>query len=557
MTTYTNVFAGTLEQTAWSQYLALTLSANTELSWPTQFQNTNQVVSSLMTISPTGGGFSLTLPDATQASTGQQFTINNPTAFSFSLRNNAAGLITTVAGPSVIDVAMTDNTTVAGTWFITPHGGGYSAVTSVAATSLSTNLLITGSPITTSGTFQFNFANDLLALSSFAAATGIPARTAANTWALRSITGTASQILVTNGNGVAGSPTLALSPNITGISTAHIGNLFIGGFADANSISSFNANGDINLRPSGTGIIRLDSDSYVTTGNSMRFYNPTDNHYISFALGTSSVDQNLLWPTTLSGIGQVLLNDGTGQLEWATVTTFGGPSTVDAIAKYLNITGSLTDSGVLIDGANNITGANSLVASEIGIATIGLATITTTAINADLVVNANGTGEFTSVGNINISPKGGVEKHLKLFNAAATRYVTLRATAGLLASTDYTWPPVNDKGFMYNDGAGALNFFKNLIADAPGGTNLNLGGTLFSASATNAIMIKAGTLATAGVATSIALQAQNVSAGNTSISWYGDGNGGVSAVSPTAQNRTVAITVNGVILYLSAKTTND
>ncbi len=52
-------------------------------------------------------------------------------------------------------------------------------------------------------------ANDLAALEGLAS-TGIAVRTAADTWAQRTITGTASQITVTNGNGVSGNPTLAL-----------------------------------------------------------------------------------------------------------------------------------------------------------------------------------------------------------------------------------------------------------------------------------------------------------------------------------------------------------
>jgi hypothetical protein len=43
------------------------------------------------------------------------------------------------------------------------------------------------------------------------AANGLPARTAANTYAARTITGTANQIAVTNGDGVAGNPTLAFA----------------------------------------------------------------------------------------------------------------------------------------------------------------------------------------------------------------------------------------------------------------------------------------------------------------------------------------------------------
>lgn len=58
-------------------------------------------------------------------------------------------------------------------------------------------------------TFTFTLANDLAALEALAS-TGLAARTAANTWAQRTLTGTASNITVTNGDGVSGNPTINL-----------------------------------------------------------------------------------------------------------------------------------------------------------------------------------------------------------------------------------------------------------------------------------------------------------------------------------------------------------
>lgn len=54
---------------------------------------------------------------------------------------------------------------------------------------------------------------DLTALAALAG-TGLAARTAANTWAQRTITGTAGQIVVTNGDGAGGNPTLSLPAGV-------------------------------------------------------------------------------------------------------------------------------------------------------------------------------------------------------------------------------------------------------------------------------------------------------------------------------------------------------
>lgn len=64
-----------------------------------------------------------------------------------------------------------------------------------------------------SGNPTLALANDLSALEALSS-TGIAARTATDTWAQRTITGTTNQVTVTNGDGVSGNPTLSLPQNI-------------------------------------------------------------------------------------------------------------------------------------------------------------------------------------------------------------------------------------------------------------------------------------------------------------------------------------------------------
>jgi hypothetical protein len=65
---------------------------------------------------------------------------------------------------------------------------------------------------------------DLTAISAMTG-TGIATRTGANTWALRTITGTANEITVTNGSGASGNPTLVLSGNISAAKAFRRGNV--------------------------------------------------------------------------------------------------------------------------------------------------------------------------------------------------------------------------------------------------------------------------------------------------------------------------------------------
>lgn len=93
------------------------------------------------------------------------------------------------------------------TWTTLSVGGG--TVTSVAVQSNDAALVVSGSPITSSGTITLDLDNDLTAIAALTG-TGFAARTGTETWALRTITGTSGNIAVTNGDGAAGNPTLDL-----------------------------------------------------------------------------------------------------------------------------------------------------------------------------------------------------------------------------------------------------------------------------------------------------------------------------------------------------------
>lgn len=87
-----------------------------------------------------------------------------------------------------------------------------------------------------SGNPTLALANDLAALEGLGS-TGLAARTASDTWAQRTITGTANQITVTNGDGVSGNPTLSISATFT---AASVVNVAAGNIAATNVQSALN-----------------------------------------------------------------------------------------------------------------------------------------------------------------------------------------------------------------------------------------------------------------------------------------------------------------------------
>lgn len=86
-------------------------------------------------------------------------------------------------------------------------------VRSVAIGAPAAGITVSGGPITDSGTITLALADDLLALEGLGS-TGFAVRTAANTWAQRTLLGTANQVIVSDGDGVSGPPRFSLPQNI-------------------------------------------------------------------------------------------------------------------------------------------------------------------------------------------------------------------------------------------------------------------------------------------------------------------------------------------------------
>lgn len=455
-TSYTDVFNGKNITSAFPQYSAISLTGNITLAWPAQFQNTLNVVSVLMDITPDAGSRTVTLPDATEGSVGFAFTINNPSLFDFDVLTNGGATLLTILAQKANLIWLTGVSTAVGTWRNIPAFGGAGAVTSINASSDSNNLVITGVPITTAGTIDFSVQGDLLALSTLAASVGYGVRTAANTWATRSLLGTANQILVTNPTGVAANTSFSLSPNVVITSLTLAGLSF--GVVTANTIATTGANVDLILEPNGTGNIALNKNAKLATNKSLKFIGDNGVNYITVRAGNTVVNQDLIWPISASGVDQMLRNDGFGNLSWATVPSFPGATTVNAVARYSNVTGSLKDSpSFIVTDAGAVSG---LLSAEIGafrIATFDSQTILTTG-GLDLILRPSGNGAFNLYGDIQVHNSNGLQRQVNLYNLTDGAYAGLRATPGMPVSITWNLPVADGVGYMMSDGLGQLSF---------------------------------------------------------------------------------------------------
>lgn len=327
----------------------ITLSSNITLSWNTDFQSTNPLVSDIIEVTPTGAGYSITLPDATNISVGLSFQINNLSAYEFTLLMSGGNTLSTLAAQSFTEFYLSSNLTAAGEWRqVLPSGT--TGITSVSANADASdgNLTILGSPITTVGTLSFGLGNDLLALSSFINLSGISVRTAANSWTLRSISGSANQIDVSNGSGVAGNPVISLSNVISGISSITCGNINVA----LNAITATNINGGLALNSLGTGDVVLNpgniavvasglarvrslADIIVENGKTLFLQDSATTSKIGLnALNLTAGDYTLTLPPIAPVAGQVLYAFTSTQLAWGA-------------AGMLQLTGTLSAAQIL------------------------------------------------------------------------------------------------------------------------------------------------------------------------------------------------------------------
>lgn len=133
--------------------------------------------------------------------------------------------------------------------------------------------------------------------------TGILSRTADGIWALRAITGTANEITVTNGNGVAGVPTISLPAALTFTGKTITGGTYTG-------VVSINGN----FWTAGTGTLTLGAGKTATISNTLTFTG-TDASSIAFGAGGTVVytSNNLsVFAATTSAQLRAVLSDETG-----------------------------------------------------------------------------------------------------------------------------------------------------------------------------------------------------------------------------------------------------
>lgn len=216
-------------------------------------------------------------------------------------------------------------------------------------------------PTGSGGNPTFALADDLSAVEGLAS-TGIAARTAASTWAVRTITGTSNRITLSNGDGVSGNPTIDIAATYVGqTSITTLGTITTGtwtgtSIAVANggtgSTTASGARTNLGAAASGTngditslsaiaaaaGIVFNPYGSSAGNTSELRFLELAANgsNYVGFQ-ASDSIASSVIWtlPSTAGSSGQALLRSTGNTLVWGAA----GSNTIFLHAKDGNPTG--------------------------------------------------------------------------------------------------------------------------------------------------------------------------------------------------------------------------
>lgn len=277
----------------------------------------------------------------------------------------------------------------------------------------------------TAGTTYQPLDTDLTNIAALTAA-GLLVRTSGTTWAHRTITGTAGQITVTNGDGVAGNPTITLPATIT----------------QATTFSSL-----------------LTSQAGVAVGGALT------------GATTGAFSGNVTVGGTLTGMTNVT---GTGNLVLATSPTLVTPTLGVASASSLALSGALTgattgafSSNVTVGGTLGVTGISTLATTNVT-GTLGLVGATTTpvffvgtsgATNPQTAIHTDGKIEFgdgTAVRDTNLYRLSAdvLASDSRIMSIRTTTAGTAFATR-ISADPDTRWSVKTDGKMEWGDGTAA------------------------------------------------------------------------------------------------------
>jgi len=157
MTIYTDVFGGANIYPSEISYSALSLTADKTLTWPDETNTGETPVTKIIDVTSTAA-FSIIMPDAKKAGTGETVLFNNTGSFNVIVRRADNVQIAVVTPGTQWQIYLSSNATVAGTWKAFQYGVGVSNI--IASSLAGTGIVAVGTVLSQSvpiTSFAVNF----------------------------------------------------------------------------------------------------------------------------------------------------------------------------------------------------------------------------------------------------------------------------------------------------------------------------------------------------------------------------------------------------------------
>lgn len=231
--------------------------------------------------------------------------------------DNLPAVVGLVIGTNVqaqdADLQALANNSTDGLWAHTGAGTGAARTLTAPAAGLTIT-----NPAGIAGNPTLVLANDLAAIEGLAS-TGIAARIGSDSWAQRTITGTAAEITVTFGDGASGNPTISIPASVT-----FTGKTVTGGTFSSPTITTAGITGTLSfsIRSSGanafdffinhTETITANRTLTVTLNNASRTVDLGGNLTIAGAVSLPAIAQGDIWYGSATGIKSALAKDAVG-----------------------------------------------------------------------------------------------------------------------------------------------------------------------------------------------------------------------------------------------------